>query len=377
MRRLAGATTSGVLRIRRREELYRELLTRFFVLLKAVQCGESDEADRSRALSDFHVRLSEILDHESTLFLSERDGYLYVNAIRARIDADAFAMQRFLVREFAQNGIAGVIFERGLTEAEIPLTLDALFHAGSAGAEPAMDRLRAIGVKKVHVLVRTEDGSGIVAAAQHGNDRLSAPGNSDPERTYFKSILVLRHFLRGLDGTCPVGSDERHRIAKAMSQRMLVHEDGHVALDLVREFDQAALASVLRVAVPAVAVATRYGFSDGLARDFGIATLLAGVLCAVDDADRADPFERQQVLHLVANGGASGLLLLSALCGWDDHDVRDGDPSVATSILRATRSWLDDRREGTTIENSLEALSARGFESDVVHALLVALGDPQ
>ncbi|MCA8971007.1 MAG: hypothetical protein KDC95_14540 [Planctomycetes bacterium] len=376
MRRLAGATTSGVLRIRRREELYRELLTRFFVLLKAVQYGESDEADRSRALSDFHVRLSEILDHESTLFLSERDGYLYVNAIRARIDADAFAMQRFLVREFAQNGIAGVIFERGLTEAEIPLTLDALFHAGSVGSEPAMDRLRAIGVKKVHVLVRTEEGSGLVSV-QHGDDRLSGPGNSDPERTYFKSILVLRHFLRGLDGTCPVGSDERHRIAKAMSQRMLVHEDGHVALDLVREFDQEALAAVLRVAVPAVAVAKRYGFSDGLARDFGIATLLAGVLRAVDDAERADPFERQQVLHLVANGGASGLLLLSALCGWDDHDVRDGDPSVATSILRATRAWLDDRSEGTAIETSLEALSTRGFESDVVHALLVALGDPQ
>ncbi len=374
MRRLAGATTSGVLRIRRREELYRELLTRFFVVLECIQGPDTAEAERRRALDDFYDRLADILDHEGTLFLSEREGHLFVNAIRTRIDADAFAMQRFLVREFVQNRIAGLIFERGILREEIPLCIDVLFKRGGDGGDHVA-KLRAASVQKVHVLERAFE----EAAPPSTTLSDTVARAADLERTYFKHILVLRHFLRGLDATCPVAADERHRIVKSMAQRLLVHDGGHVALDLVREFETTALASVLRVTVPAVSVALRYGLSADLATEFGVAALLAGVLRAVDDAAQTDPFERQQGLHLVANGGASGLLLLSALCGWDDKSKDDSgkddngksevDPSVVTSILRATRKWFSMQSRGIACDVRLAKLEDMGFAPDVLRAL--------
>ncbi|HMQ22191.1 MAG TPA: hypothetical protein PKE00_06855, partial [Planctomycetota bacterium] len=84
-------------------------------------------------------------------------------------------------------------------------------------------------------------------------------------------------------------------------------------------------------------------------------------------------------LHLVANGGASGLLLLSALCGWDDKSKDDSgkddngksevDPSVVTSILRATRKWFSMQSRGIACDVRLAKLEDMGFAPDVLRAL--------
>lgn len=371
---LSGATTSGVLRVRRREEIYRELLTQFFVLLKAAQAGDAEHEAWTRALRNFCSQLSLVLDGEGTLFLSERDGYLYVNAIRARIDADAFATQRFLVRELAQRKLSGVIFERGVSQDEVARFLDAFFHAGaSVGRSNASANLRSadleaylrgLDIHKVHVLGCSED-----VASEQADEAAREFETTTGGRTYFKNILVLRHLLRGLDEDCPISAHDQHYIVQAMVHRLLVHEDGRIALDLVREVDGAILDAAIAVAVPAMALARCYGMSDDLACEFGIATLLAGVLLSVDAEDDVKPLERQQVLHLVANGGASGLLLLSALCGWDEHESGESDPSVAAAVLRVVRRWLDGRAKGESFDETRAELVAHGYDGEVIEAL--------
>lgn len=379
MRRLAGATTSGVLRIRRREEVYRDLLMRFFVLLKTTQSRDCGGDAWHNSLGDFYAQLLPILERETTLFLSERDGYLYANAIRVRIDADGFASQRFLVRELVQSQLSGVIFERGASQEDVTRFVQSFLHRDVVQGESIEQVLRARGCKRIHVLPRSESAlADARAAGEAEQSELAAPSSrfGVNGRTYFKSILIFRHLLGCLGSDCIVPRDEVQDLLQVLVKRLLGCEDGRIALDLVRAVESERIGQALRVAVPAMALARRYGMSEFLASEFGIATLLAGVLRRRGD-DGVDPLERQQVLHLVAGGGASGLLLLSALCGWEEHDEAaasgDADPSVASRVLRITRDLLEFHesrsQDASSLEDAVASWRAHGYDSELVDAV--------
>lgn len=407
MQRPVGTTTSGVLRIRRREEVYRDLLTRFFILLKTAQARDTKSEAWHNALGDFYAQLLPVLEHETTLFLSERDGYLYVNAIRVRIEADAFAAQRFLVREFVHSRLSGIVFERGVDQDAVTCFVSCFLQRPlGVDAVELQDVMRERGIRHIHVLPRvarreidelrssSERGEASGAKAARVAETCEPKAAEAPDgleglrrrarqrravvagrRTYFQSILIFRYLSQAFDDVVPslLERDEVHTHLQALVDRLLGCENGRIALELVRTVDAARIGSALRVAVPAMGLARRFGMSVPLTREFGLAAMLAGILrpCG-KDGDEVDPRERQQVLQLISGGGASGLLLLSALCGWEDEseDARDGfgDPSIATAVLRVTRRMLQAHAAGEPLEHALVSCT-RGGERALASAL--------
>ena len=264
--RRAGAertatTASGVLRVCRREERYRELLRGFFVLMKAAQIG-ADNVGFQVALVKFLEVLDERLSEEGTLNISERDGKLFVNAVQARVNASWFGAQRYLVRTLLRNGFAGILFDRGVTIEElcefVTLLLDTRPRVGAFD-----DALQKHGVTHIRTMPRSNLVQPLLEKADRGG-------------SYFQQILVLRHLLGMLGDFSMIERRHTRGILRGFVTYLLDNDDARPILDLIRRSRRSEPLPVIRTALLAAAVAERLGYDRQGSIEFGLAALGQG-----------------------------------------------------------------------------------------------------
>lgn len=351
------ATTSSVLRIRRREEVYRELLFRFFVLIKTAQAGAGGTEEFDQAISEFMESLELCLAAESTLVIGERNGQLHVNAVRARIDAEAFTAQRFLVQTLVQCDFSGILFERGVDRDEVAAFLDVFLRPGTPARGVFDDLVDPATVRHIHAMLRVDKPEGI-ASDDESEQRSGRPGETRyfGRQTYFKSIFVLRHLLDGLEQPCSLDLREAKQVIQTIVEHVLEDEDAVIALDLIREWDRSLLVHSVKVAVLAFALGRRMGLGRRLLGELGVAALFHDV-GRIQTASAKDGCAGASFRRLVMKGGRSKTMLRASLVAAERYWPKAianpaGSGTVLTGSLFSRIVHLANRFEELTGSSS-------------------------
>ncbi|MFQ5503503.1 MAG: HD-GYP domain-containing protein [Planctomycetota bacterium] len=336
-------TTSEVFRIQTREEAYKDILIRLFVLLKTAQTDTSDELFDS-ALDELMEALHQSLAREGTLVVGERDGYLYLNGVRARLDLDGFAALKFLVQAFIGRDLSGILFEHGVTGAEFRAFLEVFLKPEneSATGQGFTQLLRERGVSKIHPILRSQ---GKERADRFHSDPRIRP--AAPQNTYFKSIFVIKQLLEGVGPSCCQTRRSSMRIIQRLSKHILDEEAFLIFLDQLRQWDFSLFKHSVNVSILSVVLGKRMGLSPTLLDDLGVAALFHDVgmvdlsfpkgeraVCLAKEERNPRKHAELSLRRLISTGQVSDLILRAALIAYCHHD-KDEEPEggSSTSLL--------------------------------------------
>ncbi|MEZ5988316.1 MAG: HD domain-containing protein [Planctomycetota bacterium] len=269
----AGARTRGdapaeVLRALEREEVYQRVLLRLFLLLKHVEeedpAGVSDEV-----LASFLDPLRDCLAAEGSLVLGERGGYLYLNGVRARLDLEGFSALRYLVQVLYAHELQGLLFEPGLSRADLLGLLALVLDRDAAPDASFSERLERAGVRRIHPIARE-----VVDEGDRENlYRLDPGADFSSRKTWFKSIFIVKHLLAGRSSSCPVGLDDAVPILQELAQALLGEESFLRALDDLKDWDAGLFSHSVDVALISVVLGRRMGFDNEHLAQLGVSAL--------------------------------------------------------------------------------------------------------
>ncbi len=264
-------STSEVLRLHRREEGYRSLLLRLFVLLKTAQVGDQDEERFEGALQSFLTPLLMMLKTEGSLIIGERDGYLYLNGVRARVDLEGFAALKFLVQALLSRDLSGILFMVGVSEEELVRFLETFLRPdGGPSGHAFLEEVESRGILHIQPILRPE--IDIVSALDpHGEEQQrSAP----TQKTYFKSVFLLKILLEGVSLSSCVGIREAKQILLDLVDHLLEKDVLLIAIDGLREHAPEKFLHSINVAILATELGGQVLLDPDDLRDLGAAALV-------------------------------------------------------------------------------------------------------
>ena len=377
-----AVSPSAVFQIQKREETYKHILLRLFFLLKVRQEDDSSEDLLEASLIGFHELLCQCLDKEGSLVMSEQDGFLFLNGVRARVDLDGFSALKYLVQALLARGLTGVLFESGLQTGEILDFLD-VFVLTENGEHQAFTRLLADrGVKHIHAIVDER----YDLAREFGLDRrmlLKRPPT--PGKTYFKRILVVKHLLNAVSSSCPVTREETHQLLQELALGVLGNESYLLALDELEDWNPELYSHSVSVAVISLALAVRMGLSEELLQDLGIAALfhdigLVGTELSTAEDRRRGERRSATLRRLFFCAEPSDNLLRSALAVDELYDVSTSLLARILDVANAYDSLVKKNMasgESLSPEQTLVALQSSSHEEnqEIVQLLMLMVLD--
>lgn len=370
--------TSGALRTRRREEVYREILLRFFVLMKTAQETSTTNEDFGIAVERFMEPLADSLAAEGSLVFSQKDGYLFLNARRVHVDVDMFLAQKFLVETLVSSDLDGMLFERGVTPEEVCACVDVLFGPGQPSRlDQFAELVRQRSIRHIHPIPCAE----FLADGERSAVVTSRQPPFFSKRTYFKGVFVLRYLLEGISRWCCLYPSEAKRSMQGLVEHLLQDGNATAALDLIRECDRSTFEHSVNVALLSLAVGDRMGLPRALLGDLGIAALLHDV-GMIQSMGGASTKPMASFRRIVTKHGYSDMMLRAALVAYEHHRPNRTEIAVCRSLLSRIVDVVDRyeqlvrpdpvagrRREPASALAVLRAETARHLDPDIVAVL--------
>lgn len=254
----------------RREESYRALLVRLFVLLETTQAGGPRAERFAAACAAFRGELFELLEREGSLLLAEREGHLFFNGVRARIDLAGFTALKFLVRTLLARELSGFLLMQGLTDAELQQFFELFLSPAPHAGQTFCDELEQRGVRCIQPVLRVEGEFAEILG------HVLESGSESPRRptSYFKSIFLLRHLLSGLEGSRLVDFAEAKDLLLELVEFVLDEDGVLTALDHLKGSDPALYRHGVESAVLAQQIGRELGLEGELLLRLGVCALL-------------------------------------------------------------------------------------------------------
>ncbi len=253
---------SAVLRARNRDGRFRRLLRRLFVLLKAAQMREDGRDLFLKAVTEFMPSLGKVLDLEGELAIVEKDGYLFLNGIRAQVSVEGFAALKFLVQALIGRELSGISFLRGITKGEIErfMPLFAREEGIPCPFEEFEEALREHDIVMIRPIPRIR------------RERPRTP-KTEGERTFLKTIFVQKQCLEGLRSGCILDLRLGKQIIQGIVEHLLEEEACLLALDSLRDRGPHLFHHSVRVAVVSVWLGRMLDLGPELLGKLGVAAL--------------------------------------------------------------------------------------------------------
>ena len=365
------SSSSHLFRQHRREESYRALLVRLFVLLESTQSGGLSGEPFQVARREFMGHAESILDQEGSLLIAEREGHLFFNGVRAQVDLAGFTALKFLVRTMRARGLSGFLLMQGLGPPELVSFFEVLLAPPASDGEEICQLLDERGVQNVQPVLHVEEEFVEILGT------LSGPrtGSGKPA-SYFKSIFLLRHLLSGLEDSEIVDVREAKELLLGLVEYMLDEDGVLAALDRLKGCDSGLFRHGVESAVLARELGRQLGLAPHLLDRLGVCALLHDFGHARLHEGTG---ERLSFQHLMGGENFSELVLECAIVAhaYEELDELEGDLDPQTELFariveaveRFIRLVERGRRYGVGPERVAHRMSESGLAPELARAL--------
>ena len=252
----------------------RQLATNLAVFWKTSRLYDSRNVAYTQALSNLQDSLTTMLALERAGFgLQVLSDSLYVNDMRLRVDVVGQASHQFLVDEFSRRGLAGIRFSPGIEASEIVEFSRAFFEWPAPEETPTAPAVEAFEHK-----LRTQNVVHLWPIRE-----LAAPIKESEDDSQSQRVVARKSFLRAMHATKSVmlcarrgrRVDLRHakRAVQSIVDLILSEELSLLGMTTLKDYDEYTYQHCVNVAILAITMGNRIGFSKQQLSQLGVAGL--------------------------------------------------------------------------------------------------------
>ncbi len=244
----------------------RDFIRDVYAALRAVKLYPVENAAVQKALGELVTRANEILQHEEELHLRASGEFIFVNAVRLRIDLDNYASFNHLLTIFRSNGIGSLEVLDGASAKDWMIFVSLL---QGPVQEPADERLVTVneklaGAGVTHLVLGppTDPASGDVERAKER-----------AKRTYSQSVVVAKDLMTSVRLGKSPNIKKIKRVVQSIVDQILNEESSLIGLTSIRDYDEYTFTHSVNVCIFSVAIGKRLGLTKLQLYDLGLAAL--------------------------------------------------------------------------------------------------------
>jgi HD-GYP domain-containing protein (c-di-GMP phosphodiesterase class II) len=247
----------------------RDLIVSFYGTMRAIKLYPSEHTAVQKSLAEFATIAKEILDREGELEFRVSGEFIFVNAIRLRLDLSNYASFGYLLRICREAGVGSIVFHSPPDPRALLVLLSA-FDLGS-GEEPDERRemiaaqLRKAGISTIEVGPPLEDSRDREAAEE---TRQAAT------RTYTRSVALTKDVINSVRMGRTPSLRKIKRVVQGIVDQILTEETSLIGLTTLRDYDEYTYTHSVNVCIFAVALGRRLGMTKLQLFDLGLSALM-------------------------------------------------------------------------------------------------------
>ena len=251
----------------------REFLVHFYATLRTLKLYPVENEQVQRALDDLDKSARTLIEIEDPLEIRISGEFIFVNAIRLRLNLDNYASFGHVLNIFAASGVGVMTVDGEVERRDWQIFVSLLL--ASASTPPAADKLTDFHQKMLQ--------GGVT------NISVDPPVDLDEElededrrkevakRTYERSVAVTKEVINSVRMGRSASVKKVKRAVQGIVDQVLSNEVSLVGLTTIRDYDEYTFTHSVNVCIFAVAIGRRLGLTRLQLYDLGLAALFHDV----------------------------------------------------------------------------------------------------
>jgi HD-GYP domain-containing protein (c-di-GMP phosphodiesterase class II) len=268
------------------------LITRFQLLMKLFQLYGSKNVPLHNFIQECIQNINILVEREKSLSLKIVTNDFFLNGQRLRYSIEGFASYKNLLVQWKKRFIGGVIFRGSVNETILREFIYALLSLEEGNEDNAYiftGKLVENGISSIEVepLELFEDegkskreGRGGAKEGTKGGAKEGgySPHGADPKgaakKVFFEAIAAIREFMKSASEDRYPNARRLKRVAQRAVYLILEDESFLLGLASIKNYDEYTFNHSVNVAIYALAIGNRLGFSKNTLKELGLTALL-------------------------------------------------------------------------------------------------------
>ena len=244
------------------------LILAFYAALRAIRLYPLENAAVQNAAEELTTLTQELLDHEHELEMRVSGEFVFINAVRLRLDLDNYASFSHLLSVFRALGIGSLHLERTPTLKEWQRFLAFL---NVPSADPPATRFQELLGKLVQQELGVFEIGEPMAQQVDPEDREKS--KEVAKKTYAQSVAVTKDLMTSVRLGRSPNIKKIKRIVQGIVDQILNEEASLIGLTTIRDYDEYTFTHSVNVCIFSVALGKRLGLGKIQLYDLGMAAL--------------------------------------------------------------------------------------------------------
>ncbi|HEX4574903.1 MAG TPA: HD domain-containing phosphohydrolase [Gemmatimonadales bacterium] len=251
----------------------REFLIVLYTAFRSLKLYPLENAQAQKALDDLANTTKQLLDVEKELELRLQGEFIFINAVRLRLDLDNYASFSHILGVLRQCGIGAVRMDEGVERKQLQQFVSLLLTYAVKETNP----------NKVFELSQQLADGGVTHIAvepplETDEDMEDAEKQKEAaKRTYARSVAVTKEVINSIRMGRTANVKKVKRAVQAIVDQVLNNEASLVGLTTLRDYDEYTFTHSVNVCIFSVALGRKLGLSKLQLYDLGMAALFHDV----------------------------------------------------------------------------------------------------
>ncbi len=245
------------------------LVNLFYASLRTAALYEPNNDAFQKQIGPLMQAVKEIIEHEGELSFSSREGYLFLNQARLRLDFENYVASRFIQELTQRLKIYKLTLESGLSQAELQALLYILSHVDPSEREPFQAIERKVFEQNLgHIHLEQER-----ERQATESELMSSDQRSTAKKTFFKAISVVREFSQRTQQGKSMNLVKVKRMVQSLVDQILQNEEFFLELSALKNYDEYTYLHSTNVCILSLLLGLRLGLSKRELSELGLAAL--------------------------------------------------------------------------------------------------------
>jgi len=252
----------------------RGLLKQLYASIKTAQIYDQNNVmflKQSDALRDI---VDKLMEREGKIQLKFKEGHIFLNEFRLKLDFDGYSASRALSEEFFEYGVESITFEHGISHRELDKFVFLISHLDPDTKEDIFGfleaRLREVGIDHIKL-------AGLVLKDRDTDSKLKEKRKEQAKRTFFGAVAVIKEVTGYVDSGKAVPVVKLKRAVQKLVDCVVEDEETFMGFTAIKNFDDYTYVHSANVCVLSILFGLRLGLDKKRLSELGFAALFHDV----------------------------------------------------------------------------------------------------
>ncbi len=248
------------------------LITKFHVLMRISQIYDSKNVALHQFLQESLLVINTFIEKIGSLSLKIVADEIFLNEQRLRYSVEGFTSFKYLLTQWKKRLIGEVVFRQPLDENALKEFIYLLMDLGENGEENAIllhERLRQRGISSIDVYPLD------LSEVERGDSILTKEDTREvAKKVFFETIGTVKEVITHIKGKQHADVRRLKRLVRKAVHLVMEDESILLGMTTIKNYDEYTFNHSVNVAIYALAMGRRLGFSRSVLSELGITAML-------------------------------------------------------------------------------------------------------